>query len=311
MTKKLNKRKMTANDWQVLSLACLGLIFVIMFVYIPMSGLVLAFKDGDKKYDILGVIFHDGFVGLENFRKIFDDYNFVNVLVNTIGLNLICLVVLFPMPILFALMLNEIFHAKYKGAVQTICILPNFLSWMVFGGICLGMMDMTSGIINPVLEILGLSSPDNPVNLGEPQYFWATMVITSMIKGTGWGSIIYTAAIAGISMEMYEAADIEGVNRWQAIRYITLPSIASTITVFLLLNISGLLNNSFEHVYVFQNAINLERGEVLATYSWKLGISARKYSFTTALGLLQSIVSVILLTVGNFTSKKIAGRGLF
>ena len=187
MTKKLNKRKMTANDWQVLSLACLGLIFVIMFVYIPMSGLVLAFKDGDKKYDILGVTFHDGFVELENFRKIFDDYNFVNVLVNTIGLNLICLVVLFPMPILFALMLNEIFHAKYKGAVQTICILPNFLSWMVFGGICLGMMDMTSGIINPVLEVLGLSSPDNPVNLGEPQYFWATMVITSMIKGTGWG----------------------------------------------------------------------------------------------------------------------------
>lgn len=311
MTGKTQKRKMTANDWQILSLASLGLIFVIMFVYIPMSGLVLAFKDGDKKFDIMNVIFTGEFVGFKNFARIFDDYNFVNVLVNTIGLNLICLVVLFPMPIIFALMLNEIFHAKYKSAVQTICILPNFLSWMVFGGICLGMMDMTTGIINPILEVFGLSSPENPVNLGDPQYFWATMVITSMIKGTGWGSIIYTAAIAGISMEMYEAADIEGVNRWQAMIYITLPSIAPTITVFLLLNISGLLNNSFEHVYVFQNAINLERGEVLATYSWKLGISQRRYSFTTALGLLQSIVSVVLLTVGNFVSKKIAGRGLF
>ena len=221
MTGKTQKRKMTANDWQILSLASLGLIFVIMFVYIPMSGLVLAFKDGDKKFDVMNVIFTGEFVGFKNFARIFDDYNFVNVLVNTIGLNLICLVVLFPMPIIFALMLNEIFHAKYKSAVQTICILPNFLSWMVFGGICLGMMDMTTGIINPILEVFGLSSPENPVNLGDPQYFWATMVITSMIKGTGWGSIIYTAAIAGISMEMYEAADIEGVNRWQAMIYIT------------------------------------------------------------------------------------------
>ena len=172
-------------------------------------------------------------------------------------------------------------------------------------------MDMSTGIFNPILEAIGLSSPSDPVNLGEAQYYWATIIITSLIKGTGWGSIIYFAAIAGVPTEMYEAARIDGANRWQKITRITLPSIAPTITVFFLLSVSGLLNNSFEHLYVFQNVINVSKSEVLATYVYKQGVVNQRYSYTTAIGLFQSVGAIILLSVSDLISKRVAGRGLF
>jgi len=308
-TKKFRPWK--KSEITVFLMSICGIIFLIIFAYVPMFGVALAFKDGDRRLNILEVLLHGENVGFTNFKIFFTDWNFKDLMTNTLGLNLLMLLINFPAPILFALLLNEVIHTPYKKVVQAVTVFPNFVSWMVFGGIVLSMMDMSTGIFNPILEALGLSSPNDPVNLGEAQYYWATIIITSLIKGTGWGSIIYFAAIAGIPTEMYEAAKIDGANRFQKIVRITLPSIAPTITVFFLLSVSGLLNNSFEHLYVFQNVINISKSEVLATYVYKQGVVNQRYSYTTAIGLFQSVVAIILLSVSNVISKRVAGRGLF
>ena len=299
------------SEITVFLMSICGIIFLIIFAYVPMFGVALAFKDGDRRLNILEVLLYGENVGFKNFEIFFTDWNFKDLITNTLGLNLLMLLINFPAPIIFALLLNEVIHTPYKKFVQAVTVFPNFVSWMVFGGIVLSMIDMSTGIFNPLLEAIGLSDPNDPINLGEAQYYWGTIIITSLVKGTGWGSIIYFAAIAGVPTEMYEAARIDGANRWQKITRITLPSIAPTITVFFLLSVSGLLNNSFEHLYVFQNVINISKSEVLATYVYKQGVVNQRYSYTTAIGLFQSVVAIILLSVSNVISKRVAGRGLF
>ena len=188
---------------------------------------------------------------------------------------------------------------------------PHFISWVVFGGIVIALTDMTTGIINPLLYALGIGSRDNPINLLTADYFWGLMIIVSMIKSVGWGSVIYLAAITSISPEMYEAAQLDGANRFHCAWNITLPSIAPTITVFLLLNISNLLSNSFEQFYILQNPANISRSEVLATYIYQMGMIERKYCYTTAMGLFESCSGIVLMLTANAISKKVAGRGLF
>lgn len=302
---------MRKNEFQILFLALLGVIFLAIFAYVPMCGILLAFKDADNKLNVMDVLLHGEWVGFTNFRRVFEDWNFSKILLNTLGLNVLMLIFSFPASIIFALFLEEINHKKYRTFVQSVSVFPNFLSWIVFGGIMIALADMTTGIFNPILELFGLSSDENPVNLLGADYFWTTVILGNIVKGTGWGAIVYTAALSSVSPEMYEAAKIDGVTRFQKMRYISLPSIAPTITVFFLLSISNLLNNNFEQIYTFQNAVNLTKSEVLATYSYKLGISQNRYSFTTALGLMQSVVSIVLLGFGNAISKKISGRGLF
>lgn len=309
--KKPKKKKLTSNDFQLIFLASLSIIFIAIFVVVPLGGLLLAFKDADYKTDILKVIFEGNFNNFQNFKNIFHDSNFLNVLLNTVGLNTLCLFITFPAPILFALLLNEIPNKKIKSAIQTICILPNFLSWVVYGGICLGMMDMSTGIFNPIFNFLGLSTAENPIDLNSSEYFWAVIIVTALIKGTGWGSVIYTASIAGIDPTLYEAAEMDGAEKIRQILNITIPSIAPTITIFLLLQISRILGNSYEHFYVFQNVLNLDKSEVLTTYIFKIGIVSGRYGFTTALGLLESTVSILLIFFGNRISRRLTGRGLF
>lgn len=150
-----------------------------------------------------------------------------------------------------------------------------------------------------------------PVDFGEPQYFWGLIIISSIVKGLGWGAIVYIAAITNIDQEMYEAADIDGANRWQKMFFITLPSISSTITLFFILSISNLLNNGFEAFYMYQNQINLSKSEVLDTFIYKTGIAQMRYSYTTAIGLFKSVISVFLLTGTHLASKKLTGKGVF
>jgi len=311
LTRKAKKKKVTGNDMQLVLLASLSIIFIAIFVVIPLFGLILAFKNADFKTNIMKVIFEGNFNNFQNFINIFNDSNFINVFTNTIGLNGLCLLITFPVPILFALLLNEIPNKKIKSVIQTICILPNFLSWVVYGGICLGMMDMSTGIFSPIFNFLGLSTAGNPIDLNSSEYFWIVIIATALIKGTGWGSVIYTAAIAGIDPTLYEAAEMDGAGRFRKIMNITLPSIAPTVTIFLLLQISRILGNSYEHFYVFQNVLNLDKSEVLTTYIFKIGIINGRYGFTTALGLLESTVSILLITFGNRISKRLSGRGLF
>ena len=304
-------KRWTSRDVTLFAIACLGIAFLAVFSYTPMFGVVLAFKDGNEVLNVFRAIFMSDWVGFDNFKEFILDPKFVDVILNTLGLNLIMLCINFPAPILFAILLNEVQHSKYKKTIQTISTFPHFVSWVIFGGIVISLTDMTTGIFNPILYALGIGSPNDPINLQTAEYFWATMIITSLIKGVGWGSIIYLAAIAGISPELYEAATIDGANRGQQAWHITLPLIAPTITVFLLLNVSNLLSNSFDQFYVFQNSANLKRSEVLATYIYKTGIIQRQYSYTSALGLFESLVSVVLLVISNILSKRVSGRGIF
>ncbi len=304
-------KKWTSRDYTLFAVACCGLLFLLVFSYIPMAGILIAFKDDTQYFNLFDVIQYGEFIGFQNFIDFFNDQKFWDVVLNTLGLNLLMLLINFPAPVIFALLLNSIRHKRYKKGIQALSIFPHFISWVVFGGIVIALADMTTGIINPILYAFGIGSSDEPINLLTAPYFWGLMIVISMIKGVGWGSVIYLAAITGISSELYEAAELDGANRFQCAIHITLPGIAPTITVFLLLNVSNLLSNNFEQFYVLQNPANISRSEVLATYIYQMGMIDRRYSYTTAMGLFESLTGIILMLTANAISKKLTDRGLF
>lgn len=307
---KKKKNPWALNDWILFAMASLSILFLAVFAYAPLYGLVLAFKDGDGYLNIVRAIQDARWVGLDNFLDFLRDPDFKNIMYNTLGLNILQLLINFPAPIIFAVLLSELLSDRFKKTVQTITFFPHFISWVIFGGIFLGLLDYDTGIVNTLFVKLGLIS--EPVDiLGGEQYFWGLIITTSILKGLGWGSIIYIAAISGIPNEQFDAAKIDGANRWQKIRYITLPSIAPTIILFFILSIASILNNGIEHLWVFQNANNITRSEVLDTFIYKYGIPKWRYSYATAIGLLKSIVSFLLLITGNTVLKKISGRGIF
>lgn len=241
---------------------------------------------------------------------IIQDPEFKDVMLNTLGLNILQLMINFPAPIIFAILLSEVVSDRFKKFVQTVTFFPHFISWVIFGGIFISLLNYDTGLINDLLYKWGLIA--EPVNiLGDEKYFWPLIIITSLLKGLGWGSIIYVAAISGIPKELYEAAIMDGANRWHKIRYITIPSIAPTITLFFILSISGLLNNGIDHIWVFQNQNNIARSEVLDTFIYKYGIPKWRYGYATAVGLFKSVVSFILLVLGNKVCKWITGEGIY
>lgn len=303
-------KKWTSNDLVLFLMASLSIVFLAIFAYAPLYGLVLAFKADGEYIDILRVIKEGTWVGFDQFKLFLSDPDFFNIIKNTLGLNLLQLLINFPAPIIFAVLMSELISDKFKKFVQTATFFPHFLSWVVFGGIFLNLLNYDTGIVNNLLLNIGLVK--NPVDiLGGEQYFWGLIIITSLIKGLGWGSVIYVAAISGIPKELYEAAKIDGANRWHKIVHITLPSIAPTITLFFILSISGILNNGIDHLWVFQNANNLARSEVLDTFIYKFGIPQWNYGYATAIGLLKSIVSLILLVTGNYVCKLATGKGIY
>ena len=286
-------KKWKSSEIQLFLMAMLGIVFVAVFAYAPMFGIVLAFKDADGYLSITKAIADAPWCGFDNFRNFLTDPDFKKVMVNTIGLNLLQLLINFPAPIIFAIMLSEIRSKKFRKFIQTITYFPYFLSWVVFGGIILVLLD-TTGVINTVLKTLHLTK--DSINFGEAKYFW--------------GAIIYIAAIAGIDPQLYEAARMDGANRWHRIMHITLPSIAPTIILFFILSLSGILNNGFDHIWTFQNQINLDASEVLDTFIYKNGIIQQQYSYTTAVGVFKSVIAIILLVVGNKICKKVTGNGV-
>lgn len=303
------RKKFTKGQWALLLMAGLGVLFLLVFNYAPMYGIVLAFKDGDYKMDIRKAIFDSDWVQFDNFKKFLVDPQFKSVLMNTLGLNLLSLVIGFPAPIIFALLINEVRNRRFKQITQTLSYFPHFLSWIVYGGIILNIIDPQSGLLNDVLLKLGWI--DSPLNLTRSEHVWGLCITTSLIKGVGWSSVIYVAAIASIDTAMYEAADIDGAGRFDKMFFITLPSIVPTITIFLILSISNMLNSGFEQLWVFRNQINLDKLEVIDTYVYQYGVLNKRYSYTTAIGLLKSVVSLILLVSANFVSKKLTGKGIY
>lgn len=295
------------HQLEIQSMVLPGVIFLIIFAYLPMIGVVTAFIDYNPVKGYLG----SEFVGLKYFKELFGDWAFPMILKNTLGINLIGLAISFPTTIIFALMLNEIQNPLFKKTVQTVSYLPHFVSWVIFGGIIIQLLSPgTDGVINNLL--LGLGLIKEPINfLGEEKMFWPILITASLIKGIGWSAIIYIAAIAGINPEHYEAATIDGAGRLQRTWYITLPGIAGTIIVMLIFEISGILNSGMDALLVLQNDLNYYASETIDFYVYHVGIGNFRYSYATAIGLLKSIVGLILLLTANFASKKLTDRGLF
>ena len=301
--KRFLRKLYLQRDLQIMALA--GAIWMFIFNYIPMYGLVIAFKD----FNIVKPISDAPWVGLKHFIEFVNDDNFLNVLTNTLGISLLKLLIGFPLPIIFALLLNELTSLKFKKAVQTISYLPHFLSWVILGGIIINWLS-DIGLINDIL--IKMKILKEPISfLGDPQYFWWIAVISDVWKELGWSAIIYLAAIAGIDPEMYEAAIIDGASRLQKIWYITLPAIKPTITILFILAVSGIFNSNFDQILVLRNSLNASASDVIDIYVYRMGIQNANYSYATAAGLLKSIVSMILLLIANEISKRLNETSLF
>lgn len=308
---RVPKQKSKLNEFfrqiEIQTMVWPGIIFLLIFSYIPMYGILMAFK----KFSLGNpVILTAPWEGLKYFREFFKDENFFRIMKNTLGMNLIGLIISFPITITFALFLNELTGKFFKRITQTVSYLPHFISWVVYGGIVINILSTDAGFLNDIMMKLHLIK--EPIFfLGETKYFWGVAITSNMIKELGWGAIIYLAAITGVDQEIHEAAVIDGAGRFKRMWYVTLPSISGTIVIMLILAISGILNSGFEQIYMLQNPLNVAASEVIDTYVYKMGLSSMRFSYATAVGLFKSVIAVILLLSANFASKKITDRGLF
>ncbi|NQX69399.1 sugar ABC transporter permease [Paenibacillus alba] len=287
------------------AMALLGIAWMIIFNYVPMYGIIIAFKD----FNIIKSISAAPWAGLEHFKAFMDDDNLGYVIKNTLGMSVLKLVIGFPLPIIFALFLNEVRSIGFKKLVQTISYLPHFLSWVILGGI-LATWLADVGIINKIL--LALNVIQEPVSyLAEPSYFWSIIITSDIWKELGWLAIIYLAAMSGVSPEMYEAATIDGAGRFQKMFYITLPSIMGTITILFILAVSGILNSNFDQILVLKNQLNESASNVIDVYVYQTGLQQSRFSYATAVGLIKSLISLGLLLSANFITKRLNNTSLF
>ncbi|MDO4331306.1 MAG: ABC transporter permease subunit [Eubacteriales bacterium] len=289
----------------LLMMVLLGMIWLLVFCYFPMYGCQIAFQN----YRITDTLGSSQWVGLKWFQKFFQDPVFFQVMKNTLGISLLKLVFGFTAPIVFALLLNEIRNIRFKRIVQTLSYLPHFLSWVILGGIMITWLSDT-GVINKALIALGIL--DAGVSfLAKPEYFWGISVISEIWKELGWGAIIYLAAISGIDPSLYEAAEIDGANRFQRLWYITLPEISGTIAILFILQVGGIMGSNFDQIFVLHNALNDTASNVIDMFVYKIGIGNASYSYATAIGLFRSVVSLVLLLIANRVSGKLEGSSLF
>lgn len=282
-----------------------GLVFMLVFRYLPMGGLVIAFKDYMLRLGIWG----SPWVGLKHFRFIFtQNLDFPNLLRNTLSINILKLLFYFPAPIVLALMIHEVQSLRLKRTIQTAVYLPHFVSWVVFGTIVMQFLSPRTGLVNAVIQAFG----GTPVYfMQESEYFWGIVVISEIWKSAGWGTIMYLSALTAINQELYEAARIDGANRLQCTLHISLPGISDTIVVLLLLQIGQMMEVGFEQIYVLCKPIVYDVGDVISTYIYRVGIGNAQFSMTAAVGLFQSVVGLILIATANGVCKKLFDKRLW
>ncbi|WP_372237342.1 ABC transporter permease [Paenibacillus sp. FSL H7-0331] len=293
------------NRYKILYLLSLpGIIYFVVFKYIPLAGSMMAFQN----YSIFEGIWKSEWVGVANFQRMFEFADFWRILKNTLAIGFYTLVFGFPIPIILALMMNELRNQLYKRFVQTAVYLPHFLSWVVVGGIVIEILSPTSGVVNHVLTWFG----QEPIYfMGEDSHIRTIIVSSGIWRDAGWSTIIYLAAMSGINPDLYEAAQMDGATRWRQTISITIPSIMTTITILFLLQIGNFLDLGFERVFVFLNPLTNSNGDILDTYIYRVGLIQREYSYTTAIGLFKSVIGFVLIVTANTFSKRATGEGLY
>ena len=291
------------RDWQLYLLLLLPLIMVFVFSYGAYPGLRMAFMDYKPAKGYAG----SEWVGMKTFVKIFKDADFMRALRNSIVFNLADLIIGFPMPIILALILNELRYPRFKKVSQTILYLPHFLSWVVIYGIFVSFLGST-GVINSVITSLGFEPVSFLMDSGK---FRGILVIADAWKEIGWSSIIYFAAIAGLDQECFEAADVDGATRIQKIWYITLPSLLPTIVLMLIIRVGNIMNAGFDQIFVFYNPTVYDVADIIGTYVYRMGLGKLEFSTGTAVGLFNSVISMILVHSSNFIARKATGKGIW
>ena len=286
------------RDWRLYAMLAVPIIWYLLFCYKPMVGLIIAFQ----KFNIFKGIAGSKFVGLENFKFVFVMRDFGIALRNTLWLNTLDLVFGFPVPIILAILLNEMRMMKWKKFSQTLLYLPHFLSWVIIGGMVLQIFAPTTGAINAILMKLGLIDSNIPF-LTNGAWWTFTYVLVGVWQGMGWGTILYLAAITGLDASLFEAAEIDGANKLQRIWHITLPGIRSTIVVLLVLNIGRMMSIGFDRPFIIGNTLVKDTCDVISTFVYRAGIENNQFARATAIGLFQSVVGVVLITIANTISR--------
>lgn len=281
-----------------------ALIYYIVFEYMPMFGLVIAFKD----FSVFKGVWASEWVGLKYFNFLFENPRFWLLFRNTFLLGFYSLVWGFPLPILLALLLNEIRHIVFKRIVQTISYLPYFLSNVIIASMVVMMLSPTTGLINSLIESLGME----PIYfLAMPEYFRTIYVASGIWQGLGWGTIIYLAALTTIDPHLYESAEIDGAGRWKKMWHISIPGITPVIVVLLILNVGSILGTGFEKVLLLYSPMTYETADIFSTYTYRTGLQQGEFSYATAIGMFNGVTSFMLLYVSNYIARKIQGSGLW
>jgi ABC-type polysaccharide transport system, permease component len=278
--------------------------YYLLFKYSPMFGEIIAFKN----YRFADGIMGSQWVGFKHFRDLFGNSDFYNVLKNTLLLNVYNVIFGFPVPIVLALMLNELRREWYKRLVQNLLYVPHFISWVVLGSILIALLSPSTGIVNMILELFGI---DPIYFLANKQWWPIVFVLSGIWHSAGWNTILYMAAITGIDPQLYEAARIDGANRLRQIWHITLPGIRSTIAILLILRMGQMMDVGFEQIFILQNSAVFQVSDVISTYVYRVGLQHVQYSYTTALGLFQSVIGFILVVSMNRVVKLLGEKGLW
>lgn len=298
--RRVEKKKKIKQYRVLLIMLIPAMIYYIIFHYLPMYGVLLAFKDFKITEGIIG----SPWAGLRHFEKIMNDTYFFTVLKNTIVISLYKLVFGFPVPIIFALLLSEVSNVKFKKMVQTVSYLPHFISWVVLAGIFFTLFSL-DGPINGIVKMFG---GDPMLFLADDRYFRTILVVTSIFQGFGWGSIIYFAAISSIDPQLYEAAVLDGAGRFKRMVYISIPMLAPVIAIMLILSMSGILDAGFDQIFNMYNVKVYNVSDIIDTYVYRKGLIEMNYSYATAVGLFKSVVALILIVIVNQIVKWIGGK---
>lgn len=281
-----------------------GILYFIIFKYVPMFGLLMAFEDYKPHLGFM----NSSWVGLKHFERFFSEPQFWMLFRNTILLAIYNLVFFFPLPIVLALMLNEVRIGIFKRFAQTLLYLPHFVSWVVAVGIFYVLFTTEGGVVNELIQKMGVEKI--PFMLSE-DWFRPMIISQSIWKEAGWGTIIFLAALSGVDLQLYEAARMDGAGRWRQLWHITLPAIRSTIVILFILRLGSFLDTGFEHIFLMLNSMNREVGEVFDTFVYMKGLTQGQYSYSAAVGMFKSLVGLVLVLGSNWIAKKFGEEGVY